>query len=202
MNGGGFSRYLPLSSFRYDRYMNTENPFKTQSSKVVYENPWIRIHEDAIVRPDGSEGIYGYLESKDSVQIVAVNESQEIYLVKAFRYPSKTWGWELPGGGGEGEDIVVASQRELAEETGLTASKWTPLGSPLVCNGLMTERQAVLLAEDLTFGERIDSDDKYLVTDGKFASLDEIDRMIDAGEIDDGMTMTALFLAGRHFAKQ
>ncbi len=181
--------------------MTTENPFKKKSSKIVYENPWIRIHEDAIVRPDGSEGIYGYLESKDSVQIVAVNESQEIYLIKAFRYPSKTWDWELPGGGGEDEDIVVASQRELAEETGLIADKWTHLGSPLVCNGLMTERQAILLAEGLTVGKRIDSDDKYLVTDGKFASLDEIDTMISAGEIDDGMTMTALFLANRHFAK-
>jgi len=182
--------------------MTDENPIKTIATKIVYENPWIRIHEDATVRPDGSEGIYGYMESKDSVQIVALNDKREMYLVKAFRYPTKTWGWELPGGGSDGEDIVTASRRELAEETGITAKTWTLLGKPLVCNGLMTERQAVLLAEDLTIGERIDADDALLVTEGKFVSFDDTYAMIDAGEIDDDMTLAALFLAKIHLDKR
>lgn len=177
--------------------MTTDNPFQKLSSKVVYQNPWIRVHEDSVVRPDGSEGIYGYLESRDSVKIVALNDKQEVYLVRSFRYPTATWIWELPGGGSDGEDIMVASQRELAEETGITAATWTLLGKTVVCNGLMTERQAVLLAEGLTIGKRATADDAELVTDGKFVSFTEIDQMIDTGEIDDNMTLTGLFLAQR-----
>ena len=181
--------------------MNTENPFKTQSSKVVYENPWIRIHEDAIVRPDGSDGIYGYLESKDSVKIIALNDKQEVFLVRSFRYPTASWIWELPGGSSDGEEILTASKRELAEETGITAESWTSLGKTVVCNGLMTEHQAVLLAQELTIGARIAADDVQLVTEGKFVSSTEIDQMISNGEIDDNMTLTGLFLAQRWLHK-
>lgn len=177
--------------------MTSQNPFQKLSSKVVYQNPWIRVHEDEVVRPDGSKGIYGYLESKDSVKIVASNDAQEIYLVKSFRYPTASWTWELPGGSSDGEDIMIASKRELAEETGIAAATWTLLGKTVVCNGLMTERQAVLLAQDLTIGERLAADDAQLVTEGKFVSLADINHMIDTGEIDDNMTITGLFLAQR-----
>lgn len=182
--------------------MSHDSPFKKVSSKIVYQNPWIKIHEDDVIRPDGSRGIYGYMESNNSVQVAAVNENRELYLVRVYRYPTDTWGWELPGGGGEGEEAIAASQRELAEETGITAKKWTLLGKPLVCNGLMTERQAVFLAEDITIGTRVSSDDDDLVTDGRFMSLTEIDQLIEEGDIDDGMTLTCLFLVNRHLSKQ
>lgn len=42
--------------------MNDNHPYKTVASKVVYENPWIRVREDKIIRPDGKEGIYGVME--------------------------------------------------------------------------------------------------------------------------------------------
>lgn len=177
--------------------MNDNNPWKTLSSKTVYQNPWIKVREDSVVRPDGSEGIYGVMESKDSVMIVVLNDSNEVFLIRTFSYPVSSWSWELPGGGGEGEDAETASKRELAEETGITANKWTSLGKMRVCNGLMTERMTVFLAQDLSFGDKLDSDDKDLISHGKFVSFDEIDQMIDNGEIDDGQTMTGLFLAQR-----
>lgn len=182
--------------------MSHNSPFKKVSSKIVYQNAWIKIHEDDVIRPDGSKGIYGYMESNNSVQVAAINENRELYLVRAYRYPTDTWGWELPGGGGEGEEAIIASRRELAEETGITAKKWTLLGKPLVCNGLMTERQAVLLAEDITVGTRISSDDDDLVTDGRFMSFTEIDQLIENGDIDDGMTLTCLFLVNRHLSQR
>lgn len=178
--------------------MNNDNPFKTLSSKIVYENPWIKIREDKIIRSDGSEGIYGLMESKDSVMIVVLNDQDEVYVIRTFSYPVSSWSWELPGGGGEGEDAEVASKRELAEETGIVANTWTNLGKTRVCNGLMTEKMTVFLAEDLAFGEKAASDDEDLITNGKFVSFEEIDEMIGRGDIDDGQSITGLFLAQRY----
>lgn len=177
--------------------MKNDNPWKTLSSKTVYQNPWIKVREDSVIKPDGDKGIYGVVESKDSVMIVALNNDNQVFLIRIFNYPLSSWNWEIPGGGGENEDTKVASKRELAEETGIIANKWTLLGKKRVCNGLMTERMTVFLAQDLSFGEKLDSDDKDLISHGKFVSFDEINRMVDKGEIDDCQTITCLFLAQR-----
>jgi len=182
--------------------MNDKNPWTTISTKTMYENPWMRVREDEVIRPDGSGGIYGVMESKDSVVIVALNESNEVYLIRSFNYPVSTWSWGLPGGGGDGEEAEVASKRELAEETGIIANKWTLLGKTRVSSGLMTERMAVLLARDLSFGDRLDADDKELISDGKFVSFEEIDKMIAVGEIDDAQTVTGLYLVMRWLNRQ
>lgn len=161
------------------------------SSRVVYQNPWITVHEDATVGADGSEGIYGYIESKDSCMIVAVDENEKIYLVRSFRHPSRSYGWELPGGGGEGQDLLEASKRELEEETGILAKSWEILGEAYVCNGLLTEKMAVHLARDLSFdGTKEQSDEQF--ESMQFFSPEEIDDMIRGGEINDSQTIAGL----------
>jgi 8-oxo-dGTP pyrophosphatase MutT (NUDIX family) len=182
--------------------MNSHNPWKTLSSKTVYQNPWMRVREDAVIRPDGSNGIYGVMESKDSVVIAALNSEGKIYLIRSFNYPVSTWSWGLPGGGGDDEDAEVASKRELVEETGIVANKWTFLGRTRVSSGLMTERMAVYLAQDLTFGDKVHADDNGLIEQGKFLSFDEIDEMIANNEIDDAQTVTGLYLAQRWLTHQ
>ena len=174
-----------------------ENPFKTVSTKVVYQNPWITVREDEIIRPDGSEGVYGVMESKNSVIIAALNEKNEVYIIRSFKYPVSGWNWGLPGGGGEGEDALVASKRELSEETGIVANQWKVLGETRVCSGLMTERMTVLLAQELTFGHKTKADDSDIISEGKFVSFEEIDEMINNREIDDAQTVTGLYLALR-----
>jgi 8-oxo-dGTP pyrophosphatase MutT (NUDIX family) len=164
------------------------------SSKVTYKNPWMQIREDTIEKLDGSKGIYGVMESRDSVMVVVVNEENEIYLVNTFSYPSHSWNWELPGGGGDNEEFVTASKRELAEETGIIANEWHILGKTRVCNGFMTERMATLLAQDLTFGEKAPADDHDLMNGGRFFTLSQIHEMIGNGKINDGQSMTGLYL--------
>ncbi|MFY9228031.1 MAG: NUDIX hydrolase [Candidatus Microsaccharimonas sp.] len=179
-----------------------DNPIRAVSTKTVYQNPWIKVREDSIVRTDGTEGIYGVMESKDSVMVVVLNDKHEVYLIHAFSYPVMSWSWELPGGGGEGELAETASKRELAEETGIIAEHWTHLGKTRVCNGLMTERMSVYLAQDLSFGDKVESEDADVINKGRFFSLDEIDTMIEEGDIDDGQTITGLYQLHRWLKKQ
>ncbi len=179
-----------------------DNPLRSISSKIVYQNPWIKVREDLIVRSDGSEGIYGVMESKDSVMVVVLNDKDDVYMIQTFSYPVLEWSWELPGGGGEGELAEAASKRELAEETGIVAESWTYLGRTRVCNGLMTERMSVYLARDLSIGEKLESDDADVISKGRFISLGQIDTMIENGDIDDGQTITALYQLRRWLAKK
>ena len=102
---------------------------------------------------------------------------------------------ELPGGGGDSEDAIVASKRELAEETGILAKEWTLLGKTRVCNGLMTEHQSTYLARNLTMTGKKSAEDDVLVRDGKFYTFKEIHKMIGQGKINDGQSLTGLYLA-------
>ena len=174
--------------------MRADNPWKITSSQVVYKNRWMQIVEDKVVTPTGAEGIYAYLDSKDSVMIAVLNDQQELYLVKTFSYPAKSWNWELPGGNSDGEDVAVASKRELEEETGILAKSWQQLGLTRVCNGFMTERMATYLATDLSFtGNREQADEQ--ISEAKFFPMHEVDQMIERGEINDGQSITGIHLA-------
>lgn len=167
------------------------NPYKTLGSKLVYKNAWMRVREDKIITPEGTPGIYGVVESDDSVMITVLDDNNRVYLIRTFNYPAQSWNWELPGGGSDGEDTIVASKRELLEETGITAKDWTFLGKTRVCNGLMTERMSVYLARNLSAAAK---SNEAIVGEGNFFSLVDIHKMIHAGDINDGQSLTGLYL--------
>src|SRR5918999_6581096 len=107
----------------------TTSPWRTVSSRRVYENPRISLRGDQVVRPDGEPGIYGVVHYKNvAVGILAV-EDDHVYLVGQYRYPLEMYSWEIPEGGcPEGEEPLGAARRELREETGLEATSWRKLG--------------------------------------------------------------------------
>lgn len=144
---------------------------------------------------NNNQGTYAYMESRNSVAIVVLNDKNELYLHQAFRYPTKTWGWEIPGGGGDNEDLLVASKRELEEETGILAKSWQILGTTIVCNGLMTEKQTTCLAYNISFDGSKESNTSEVFNEHKFVSFEKAASMIVRGEINDNQTITAIYLA-------
>ena len=133
--------------------MKGTNPWKTLSSRVVYENDWVRVREDEVIRPDGGSGIYGVIEIPASVGIVAINDRDEIALVGQWRYPLERYSWEIPRGGSHGNpDVLAVARRELAEEVGVEASEWQPIGTVDVCNGVTNDVQHLFLASGLRPG--------------------------------------------------
>jgi 8-oxo-dGTP pyrophosphatase MutT (NUDIX family) len=132
----------------------SENPWQTLGSRTVYANAWLRLREDTVIRPDGQPGIYGVVEIKPTVGVVAVNEINEIALVTQWRYTLGRMSVEVPTGGTEASDpsVLAAAQRELREETGLSARTWRELGSVDNSNGVTTDVAHMFLATGLDPG--------------------------------------------------
>jgi 8-oxo-dGTP pyrophosphatase MutT (NUDIX family) len=129
------------------------NPWKTVESRIAYQNAWLRVREDEVMRPDGSPGIYGVVEIRPSVAVLAFNDKNEIAIVGQWRYALGRYSYELVRGGSEpGEtDMLAAARRELREEAGFDASHWEAFGSVDVCNGVTTDIQHFFIAKNLLF---------------------------------------------------
>jgi 8-oxo-dGDP phosphatase len=129
------------------------NPWKTLHSRIPYQNPWIRVREDEVIRPDGGPGIYGVVEIRPSIGVLAFNDKGELAIVGQWRYALGRYSYEIVrGGSGEGEtDMLAVARRELREEIGVQAQDWQPFGSLDVCNGITTDVQHFFVAKDLTF---------------------------------------------------
>ena len=127
------------------------NPWRTLDSRVVYRNSWIVLREDAVVRPDGNDGIYSVVEMRPSCGIVALSDDERIALVSQWRYVHGKMSLEIPSGGSEpGETPLAAAKRELAEEVGLAAGSWADLGAIDNSNGVTTDVAHMFLARDLS----------------------------------------------------
>ena len=169
-----------------------ENPWRTKSSRVAYENAWIRVREDQVIRPDGGPGVYGVVEIRPSAGIVALNERDEVALVGQWRYSVNRYSWEIPRGGSQpGEtDMLSVAKRELAEEAGLLAQHWQALGAVDVCNGVADDVQSLYLASELKPTQtRFDPEEEILI---EWRPFDEAVRMAIDGRITEVCSVAAI----------
>jgi ADP-ribose pyrophosphatase len=175
----------------------TENPWKTRSKKQIYDNPWITLEEHQVITPAGKEGIYGKVHFKNrAMAIVPIDQDGNTWLVGQYRYTLDEYSWEIPMGGGPiDQDLLESAKRELKEETGLTAEKWTELMKIHTSNSVTDEWGLIYLAQELTEGETEFEDTEVLQV--KKLPFQEALNMVMRGEITDSISVAGLLKAAR-----
>lgn len=170
-------------------------PWTKLSVQSIYRNPWIHVEHHDVLRPDGSAGIYGVVHfSHLAVGVVPVDAQGYTWLVGQHRYPLDEYSWEIPEGGAEpGEDPLQAIQRELREETGLTARTWIPLGRLHTSNSVCNESGLVYLALDIEQG--VAEPEACEKIDIRRLPFVEAYAMATRGEITDSISHVALLRA-------
>lgn len=171
------------------------NPWKTLSGEEKYDNRWINVTEYQVINPGGGRGIYGKVHFKNkAIGVIPVDKDGNTWLVGQFRYTLNEFHWEIPEGGAPlTEPPLEAAKRELKEETGLTAKKWSLIARLHTSNSVTDEEGFVFLAEELEAGENqleeTEADLKVLKL-----PLRKAIEMVKRGEITDSMSMIGLLM--------
>lgn len=170
------------------------------ASRTAYENRWISVTEDTVEMPDGSEGIYGVVAVRHtSVFVVALTDVDEVVLVRLDRHTTGV-GVEVPAGGADGQDPLVAAQRELEEESGYRAEHWREIGRMNALNGICRAPEVVFLATGLTKDEAHGAAEEGISAVRAVPWPKVMDYVRD-GTISDGETVAALMYAALALGK-
>ena len=167
------------------------NPWKKLKSQEIYKNAWIRLREDKIIDPSGKSGIYGVVETSPALGVVPLTKNLNTFLVGQYRYTLDQYTWEIPEGGKHPDETEIeGAQRELLEETGLTAQKWTFLDTCFTSNSITNEVAYLYIAENLKQNaSRPDSTEKLNVKELPFI---HVVNMVNNFEIKDAMSIIAI----------
>ncbi|MDQ2881755.1 MAG: NUDIX hydrolase [Actinomycetota bacterium] len=165
------------------------------SSRIVYQNPWMQLSEDEIRRPDGSQGIYSYVEKPDFALIIPVDQGG-FHLVEQYRYPVSHRSWEFPQGtlpNREDGDPMELARRELAEETGLRAGRLYRLGFLYPAKGMSSQAFTVFVARQLEVGQSSREHEEQDMRQRQFSQVD-LEDMIRGGIVTDDSTIASYML--------
>jgi 8-oxo-dGTP pyrophosphatase MutT (NUDIX family) len=172
---------------------DNKNPWVTLDKKEIYKNPWITVNHHNVINPGGNKGIYGTVEfAHTAIGVVVLDKDYNTYIVGQYRFPLNFYSWEIPEGGGEkGEDPLVSAQRELSEECGIKAEKWTLIQNFHLSNSVTDEAGYLFIAQDLSHFEAHPDDNEELKT--KKIPFQTLFEMVLNGDITDAMTIMAVY---------
>lgn len=178
----------------------TARPFQRLSREVLVDNPWHRYCKDRYTQRDGSEGVYYYIDMPGSCAAIPVFDDGSTLLVRVHRYLLGGDYWEFPiGGMKDGEDPLAVAKKELLEEAGVTARRWTTLGRFAPYKGVSNEICHYWLAQDIEQHEQeLELSEQISVHRLPFA---EARRRIVDQDCSDGQSLAGLVLLDRWLAK-
>ena len=168
------------------------NPWTTLSSEQVYESPWIKVTKHDVLTPHNTSGTYSTVHFKNlAIGILALDKDYNTWIVGQYRYPINRYSWEIPEGGGQLNVAPLDSaKRELLEETGITANKWTKIQEMYLSNSVSDEHCTLYIAQELSFGESHPDDEEEL--EMRKLHFNELYKMVESGEITDSLTISAV----------
>ena len=175
-----------------------KSPWRTLHESLRYDNPWISLSQYSVITPAGTPGIYGKVHFKNkAIGILAIDRAHFTWLVGQWRFPLDSWSWEIPEGGGPlTEDSLQAAKRELKEETGLEANKWSLLLRSHLSNSVSDEEGIIYLAQEL---EQFEIDREDTEADMKVIRIpfSEAYDMVMSGKITDSLSVMAILKAAQ-----
>lgn len=170
-------------------------PWKTLSSRPIYENPWMRLREDIAELPDGRTTLYGVVSFGECVGVLPFVDADHVLLVRQYRYVfGENQRWEMPTGGVKsGETAEQAALRELQEEAGYTAQRLDWVSTYYTSKSICHETAHIYLGYDLT-QSALPPDDTEFFERAIFPFADVVE-MVKRSEVRDGMTVIAVLHA-------
>jgi ADP-ribose pyrophosphatase len=174
----------------------SEIPWKTVSTRPIYQNRWLSLREDLVELPNGRTTIYGVVGCGECVGVLPFLDPGTVLLVRQYRYVARRATWEMPTGGVHaGESVEMAAQRELAEEIGCRAARLTHVSTYHTSKSVMDETAHLFLGEEMVKVALPPDETEFIET--RPFPFSEVMRMVRSGEIVDSMTIIAVLHAAQ-----
>ena len=169
-----------------------KNPWKILDSKEVYASPWIQVTKHHVIDPSEQPGTYSVVHFKHlAIGILPLDEDYNTWIVGQYRFPLKRYTWEIPEGGGEfNVPAVDSAKRELSEEAGISAKKWTNIQEFDTSNASTDEKAIIFVAQNLSFHESHPDDNEQLQI--KKIPFSELYELALNGDISDSLSLVAI----------
>jgi ADP-ribose pyrophosphatase len=172
-------------------------PWKTLSSRKVYQNPWTGLREDIAEMPNGKTTIYGVVECGECVGVLPFLDEQHVVLVRQYRYVfGENHRWEMPTGGVKADETLDdAAHRELREEIGYDAADLEYINTYYTSKSVMHEIAHLYIGRGLSQIQSIPDETEFLEIE--VVPFGKVLQMALSSEIRDSMTILAVLFAAR-----